>query len=51
MARINYITRIEFDFGAVKLLQQKCERVGKRHPLVVSDAGVLDKGAEILRND
>jgi 4-hydroxybutyrate dehydrogenase len=40
MAFINYITQIQLDFGAVRLLQQECERVGIRRPLVVSDAGV-----------
>lgn len=44
MAFINYVTQIQFDFGAVKLLPQECERVGIRHPLVVSDAGVRAAG-------
>jgi len=53
MAFINYITQIQLDFGAVKLLPQECERVGMRRPLVVTDAGVravgvLDKALAAL---
>jgi 4-hydroxybutyrate dehydrogenase len=47
MAFINYITQIQFDFGAIKLLKQECERVGISHPLIVTDAGV--KAAGILQ--
>lgn len=44
MAFIHYVTQIQFDFGAVRLLAQECERVGIRRPLVVSDAGVKAAG-------
>jgi len=44
MALINYITQIQFDFGAVKLLKQECERVGISRPLIVTDAGVKAVG-------
>jgi 4-hydroxybutyrate dehydrogenase len=44
MALIYYVTQIQFDFGAVKLLQQECERVGISRPLVVTDAGVKAAG-------
>ncbi len=44
MAFINYLTQIQLDFGAVALLQQECERIGMRKPLVVSDAGVRAAG-------
>jgi len=44
MALINYITQIQFDFGAVKLLKQECERVGINRPLVITDAGVKAAG-------
>ena len=44
MALINYITQIQIDFGAVKLLAQECDRIGSRRPLVVTDAGVRDAG-------
>ena len=44
MALINYITQVQIDFGAVKLLLQECERAAIRKPLVVSDAGVRAAG-------
>jgi 4-hydroxybutyrate dehydrogenase len=37
MALINYITQIQFEFGAIRLLRQQCERVGIRRPLIVTD--------------
>ena len=46
MAFINYVTQIQFDFGAVKLLRQECERIGISKPLIVTDPGV--KAAGIL---
>ena len=39
MALINYITPVQFDFGAIQLLKQECERVGITRPLLVTDAG------------
>ena len=47
MAFINYVTQIQFDFGAIKLLRQECERTGIRKPLIVTDPGV--KAAGILQ--
>lgn len=47
MAFIYYVTQIQFDFGAIKLLKQECERVGITRPLIVTDAGV--KAAGILQ--
>jgi 4-hydroxybutyrate dehydrogenase len=44
MARILYLTQIEIDPGAVRLLPEECERVGMRRPLVVTDAGVRAAG-------
>lgn len=44
MALIYYVTQVQFDFGAVKLLQQECERVGIKRPLIVTDAGVKAAG-------
>lgn len=44
MALIQYITQIQLDFGAVRLLAGECERTGMRKPLVVSDAGVRAAG-------
>ena len=53
MALINYITQVQLEFGAVRLLPQECERSGIRNPLVVTDAGVraagvLDKALQAL---
>jgi alcohol dehydrogenase class IV len=44
MALIYYITRVQFEFGAVRLLRQECERVGINRPLIVTDAGVKAAG-------
>ena len=44
MAFINYVTQIQFEFGAIALLKQECERVGITRPLVVTDAGVRAAG-------
>ncbi|UQG59295.1 iron-containing alcohol dehydrogenase [Marinobacter sp. M3C] len=44
MAIINYVTQIQFDFGASSLLQAECDRLGIRHPMVVTDAGVRAAG-------
>ena len=53
MAFIYYITHVQFDFGAVKLLKQECERVGITRPLIITDpgvkaAGVLQKALDAL---
>jgi 4-hydroxybutyrate dehydrogenase len=47
MAFIYYVTQIQFDFGAIRLPKQECERVGITRPLIVTDAGV--KAAGILQ--
>ncbi|MBZ8139983.1 4-hydroxybutyrate dehydrogenase [Rubrivivax gelatinosus] len=44
MARMLYVTQIDLDFGAVRLLRAECERIGMRRPLVVTDAGVRAAG-------
>jgi 4-hydroxybutyrate dehydrogenase len=44
MAFIYYVTQIQLDFGAVRLLPQECERSRIRRPLVVTDAGVRAAG-------
>lgn len=44
MALINYITQIQFDFGAVRLVASECERLGIRCPLIVTDAGICAAG-------
>ena len=53
MAFIYYVTQIQFDFGAVRLLKAECERVGISRPLIVTDpgvkaAGVLQKAVDAL---
>ena len=47
MALIYYLTQVQFEFGAVRLLKQECERVGITRPLIVTDAGV--KAAGVLQ--
>ncbi|SFD96427.1 iron-containing alcohol dehydrogenase [Paracidovorax konjaci] len=47
MALIHYITQIQIEFGAVRLLAQECERAGISRPLVVTDPGV--KAAGVLQ--
>ncbi len=44
MARILYLTQIDIDHGAVRLLAGECQRTGMHRPLVVSDAGVRAAG-------
>ena len=44
MALINYLTQVQFDFGAVKLLSSECARIGIDRPLIVTDAGVRAAG-------
>jgi len=44
MALINYITQVQFDFGALALLQQECDRIGIRKPLIVTDMGIRNAG-------
>ncbi len=53
MAFIYYVTQVQFDFGALKLLRQECDRVGITRPLVVTDpgvkaAGILQKALDML---
>jgi hypothetical protein len=44
MALIQYLTQIQFEFGAIKLLAGECARIGIRRPLIVTDAGVRAAG-------
>ena len=44
MARILYLTQIEIDHGAIRLLAEECARAGIKRPLVVTDAGVRAAG-------
>ncbi|HPU50045.1 MAG TPA: iron-containing alcohol dehydrogenase [Burkholderiaceae bacterium] len=44
MATITYITTIQFDFGALRLLPGELQRLGIRRPLLVTDRGVVAAG-------
>lgn len=44
MATINYLTTVQFDFGAIKLLDAELEKLAIRRPLVVTDKGVRAAG-------
>ncbi|MDD2546216.1 MAG: iron-containing alcohol dehydrogenase [Burkholderiaceae bacterium] len=44
MALIHYITQIQFEFGALQLLQQECARAGIQRPLLVTDPGIKASG-------
>jgi 4-hydroxybutyrate dehydrogenase len=44
MAFIYYVTQIQFECGAIRLLKQECERVGITRPLIVTDQGVKAAG-------
>ncbi|MBS7807321.1 iron-containing alcohol dehydrogenase [Variovorax sp. PCZ-1] len=44
MAFIYYLTHIQFDHGAIKLLKSECERVGITRPMIVTDKGVRAAG-------
>ena len=44
MALITYVTRVQFDFGALALLDEELALAGIRRPLVVTDRGVVAAG-------
>src|SRR5690606_21368632 len=44
MALIQYLTHIQFDFGAVRLLQTECDRIGIKRPMIVTDKGIRSAG-------
>ena len=44
MPLIKYITDIQIDFGASKLLHEACASAGIKRPLVVTDKGVVAAG-------
>src|SRR5262249_27882163 len=44
MAQISYLTRIQFDFGALKLLPDELANVAIMRPLIVTDKGVVGAG-------
>jgi alcohol dehydrogenase class IV len=44
VALITYLTRIQFDFGALKLLEPELKLLGMTKPLLVTDRGVVAAG-------
>ena len=44
MALIQYITQVQFDFGAIRLAAAECERNNIRRPLICTDKGVVAAG-------
>lgn len=44
MALITYLTRIQFDFGAISLLPEELKLIGVQRPLIVTDKGVVAAG-------
>jgi alcohol dehydrogenase class IV len=44
MALINYLTRIQFDFGAAALLPDELHALGVSRPLIVTDEGIVAAG-------
>lgn len=44
MPLIQYLSRIQFDFGAISLLGEEIERLGLKRPLLVTDKGVASAG-------
>jgi len=45
MALITYLTRIQFDFGALALLGEEMALLGVSRPLIVTDRGLVHAGA------
>ena len=44
MARIQYLTNIDFDFGCIESLDSALAECGIRRPLVVTDPGIVEVG-------
>ena len=44
MALIQYITQVQFDFGAVAMAGAECRRIGIARPLVCTDRGIVAAG-------
>jgi alcohol dehydrogenase class IV len=44
MSTINYLTQIHIEFGALDKLLAECERIGIKHPLIVTDQGIKQAG-------
>lgn len=44
MALVQYLTKIQFDFGALRLLGEELTALGVKRPLLVTDAGLVKLG-------
>ncbi len=44
MALINYITQVQFDFGALAGVAAECARLGIQRPLICTDRGIVAAG-------
>ncbi|PZP70901.1 iron-containing alcohol dehydrogenase [Agrobacterium sp. MS2] len=44
MSLINYLTRIQFDFGASSLISEELSLLGVSRPLIVTDVGIVKAG-------
>jgi 4-hydroxybutyrate dehydrogenase len=44
MATISYLTTVQFDFGALRLVGAECKRLGVTRPLIVTDRGIRASG-------
>lgn len=44
MGLINYLTKIQFDFGALDLLPEELHALGVSRPLIVTDTGIVAAG-------
>lgn len=44
VATINYLTTVQFDFGAIKLVGDECKRLNIKRPLIVTDRGIRATG-------
>ncbi len=44
MALVQYITQVQFDFGALSLVASECARLGISRPLVCTDRGIVAAG-------
>ena len=50
MPTINYLTRINFDFGTIATLGAEIEALGLIRPLLVTDRGIADAAYSDLAN-
>ncbi|HZD25474.1 MAG TPA: 4-hydroxybutyrate dehydrogenase, partial [Alphaproteobacteria bacterium] len=41
MATITYLTKVQFDFGALGLLAEELRLLGISRPLIVTDGGIV----------